>query len=83
MVWFFERAEVVTRLETVFDNATRDYVPLIAAPGDAVRTERFPTEQAYRARLVELEQHLKAQGWVQSTNIEITDGWRGPSTQRH
>jgi hypothetical protein len=84
MVWFFERAQVITRLKTSFENATREYVIVIESPDETVRTERFTTEEAYRARLAELETDLRAQGWAPLRNVSITaDGWPGPSTGRH
>ena len=84
MVWFFERAEEVTRLETTFDNHAQEYVLVIEVAGAEARPERFATHEAFKARLVELEQHLRAQSWVQRGDVEIIDdGWRGPSTRRH
>jgi hypothetical protein len=83
MVWFFERAEVITRLTTSFENATREYVIVIESPDETVRTERFTTEQAYRARLAEIESELRAQGWAPLRNVALTaNGWPGPSTRR-
>jgi hypothetical protein len=83
MVWFFERAQEVTRLETTFDNDTKEYILVIEANGTP-RIERFPNQQAFQARLGNLEQQLRAQKWVQRGDVEILeDGWRGPTTRPH
>jgi hypothetical protein len=78
MVWFFERAQEVTRLETRFDNDAREYVLIIEAPGVVPRTERFATRQDFQARLLVLERQLKSQNWAQRGDVQIlADGWRG------
>jgi hypothetical protein len=82
MVWFFERAQLLARLETTFDNDAQEYVVVIEAPNEAIRTERFRTGEAYEARLLELEHQLRAQGWVQRGHVDMLEGgWRGPTTQ--
>jgi hypothetical protein len=82
MVWFFERAELLARLETTFDNDAQEYVVVIEAPNEPLRTERFTTAAAYEARLLELEHQLRAQGWVQRPHVDmLEDGWRGPTTR--
>jgi hypothetical protein len=84
MVWFFERAQEVTRLETTFDNDAQEYVLVMEVVGANALTERFATLAGFQTRLVELEQQLRAQSWVQRGDVEIMDdGWRGPSTRRH
>jgi hypothetical protein len=83
MVWFFERAQEVTRLETTFDNDTKEYILVVESNGTP-RTERFPTQQAFQARLTNLEEQLRAQKWVQRGDVEILeDGWRGPTSRTH
>lgn len=81
MVWFFERAEVITRMRTSFENATREHVIKIESPDETTRTERFPTEQACRARLMELQSDLLSQGWTPLRYVDLTaDGWPGQTT---
>jgi hypothetical protein len=82
MVWFFERAQLLARLETTFDNDAQEYVVVIETPNEALRTERFRTGEAYEARLLELEQQLRAQGWIQRGHVDMLEsGWRGPTTR--
>ena len=84
MVWFFDRAGGVARLQTTFDNEAQEYMLVIEAPDEPVRTERFATRETYEARLVALERQLRADGWVQRGDVEILDdGWRGPTTRQH
>ncbi len=84
MVWFFEREQEVTRLETTFDNDTQEYVLVFDLTNGARPTERFASLVAFKSRLVELEDQLRAQNWVQRGDVQILDdGWQGPSTQRH
>jgi len=78
MVWFFEREQLVARIETTFDSDLHEYVLAIQPPHDILRTERFTTRETYGARLVELATQLRAQGWVQRGGMEILgDRWRG------
>jgi hypothetical protein len=76
MIWFFERAQNITRLKTTFDNDRNEYILVIE--GDAgPRTERFSTLQAFAARLLRLEERLRAENWVQRADVEFLDeGWR-------
>ena len=81
MLWFFERGAEVTRLETRVDNNTNEYVLIIEPPDKPRREERYPTKEAFEARLVVLEQELAADNWKQRGDPHILpDGWRGPMT---
>ena len=79
MIWFFERGTETTRLETRFENDSREYVLIVDAPGRERTTERFKSVPKFQARLHELEAQLKAEQWTQHGRPEILlDGWRGP-----
>lgn len=79
MVWFFARDQSQLRLETRFDDATREYVLEIAWPDRPPETERFHDVDGFRARVTILEDQLAAERWTQVGSPEILpSGWRGP-----
>ena len=79
MVWFFARGQSQVRLETRYDNASREYVLEVAWPDRPSETERFGDLEAFRARVVILEEQLAAEHWAQVGSPEILPhGWRGP-----
>jgi hypothetical protein len=59
MVWFFERYEESLKLETRYDNDTREYVVIVHYPDGREEGERFTDVEEYRVRLVALENHLE------------------------
>jgi hypothetical protein len=80
MVWFFEREQEVTRVETRFDSASKEYVIVIEAPNRERKTERFSNSKRFKARLTVLEQQFRSENWVQRGDVQfLTDGWRGPT----
>ena len=81
MVWFFARGNDSVRVETRFDNASREFVLEVAWGNRPVETERFKDLAAFQARVTEVEQRLEAESWAQVGNPEILPhGWRGPFT---
>jgi hypothetical protein len=81
MVWFFARGNEAVRVETRFDNASREYVLEIAWAKRPVETERFRDHAAFEARVASVEAQLRADAWAQVGGPEILpDGWRGPFT---
>jgi hypothetical protein len=81
MVWFFARGNDSVRVETRFDNTSREYVLEVAWADRPVETERFSDVTAFQARVVDIESKLEAESWAQVGNPEILpDGWRGPFT---
>jgi hypothetical protein len=79
MVWFFSRAGARIRLETRYDNNTREYVLDIVWPDRAPETQRFRNVDDFQARLTSLEDKLHTEQWVQAGSPELLrDGWRGP-----
>ena len=76
MVWFFERYEESLRLETRYDNETREYVVVVHYPDGREETERFANPEEYRVRLVALENHLDAERWLcNGPPAILADGW--------
>ena len=81
MVWFFARGNDSVRVETRFDNTSREYVLEVAWADRPVETERFSDVTAFQARVVDIESKLAAESWAQVGNPEILPhGWRGPFT---
>jgi len=81
MVWFFARGNDSVRVETRFDNTSREYVLEVAWADRPVETERFSDVTAFQARVVDIESKLEAESWAQVGNPEILPhGWRGPFT---
>lgn len=49
MIWFFERGSETTRLETRFDNDSKEYLLIIEVPGQQPKMERFKSLQKFHA----------------------------------
>jgi hypothetical protein len=76
MVWLFERDEESLKLETSYDNDTREYVVIARYPDGREETERFTDQEEYRLRLVALENHLETERWRRlGPPIFSVDGW--------
>jgi len=81
MVWFFSRGNDSVRVETRFDNTSREFVLDITWPGHPPETERFTGLEEFQARVLALEAHLEAQAFAQvGTPKILPHGWRGPFT---
>jgi hypothetical protein len=59
MVWFYRRDGSSLSLETRFDNDTAEYVAAVVYPDGREQIERFRTREAFRERLMALEQQLQ------------------------
>jgi hypothetical protein len=66
MVWFFGRGSETVKVQTRFDNVTREYVLEIAWGDGRVETERFRELSDFEARTKAVEQRLKSDSWVRS-----------------
>ena len=62
MIWLFERAGQLTRIDTHFDNDTQEYVVTVTWT-DARSEERFTDAPVYHARLLALEHQLVGEHW--------------------
>ena len=81
MVWFFAKGNEAVRVETRFDNASREYVLEIDWANRPLEAERFRDHAAFEARVASIEARLQAESWAQVGGPEILpDGWRGPFT---
>ena len=81
MVWFFARGNEAVRVETRFDNASREYVLEVDWANRPLEIERFREHAAFEARVADIEARLKADAFAQLGAPEILpDGWRGPFT---
>jgi hypothetical protein len=81
MVWFFARGNEAVRVETRFDNASREYVLEVGWANRPLETERFRDHPSFEARVASFEARLRNESWAQVGGPEILpDGWRGPFT---
>jgi len=81
MVWFFARGNDSVRVETRFDNSSREFVLEVAWANRPLETERFTDLSAFQARVMVVEAQLEAGAFAQVGNPEILPhGWRGPFT---
>jgi hypothetical protein len=79
MVWFFGRGSETVKVQTRFDNVSREYVLEIAWADGRVETERFRELSDFEARTKAVEQRLKSDSWAQIGGPDIIpEGWRGP-----
>jgi hypothetical protein len=79
MVWLYARETSSVRVETRFDQATNEYVLEVTWPGRSPESERFTSLDAFRSRVLMLEQQLEDARWTQVGSPEILPhGWRGP-----
>jgi hypothetical protein len=78
MIWLFERGNRVTRLVTRFEPATSEYVLDVEWSDGASFTERFGDTEAFKARLLALEQQLLAEDWKHADGSPqlIGDWWK-------
>jgi hypothetical protein len=81
MVWFFSRGNDSVKVETRFDNSSREFVLEVAWGDRPVEAERFAELSTFQARVLAVEAELEAGAWAQVGNPEILPhGWRGPFT---
>ena len=79
MIWLYERDNESIRLETRYDNDTREYVVVVHYPDGRQLTERFPNPEACREWLLSLENNLDAEDWVRrGPPMILPDGWPKP-----
>jgi hypothetical protein len=75
MLWFWTRGTAEMWLETRYDNETGEFVVVLSTDGGKI-TERFKDIEAFRARLVALEQRLQSDNWKNSgPSVFIPDGF--------
>ena len=59
MVWFFARGNEAVRVETRFDNTSREYVLEVGWANRPPETERFRDHAAFEARVANVEARLR------------------------
>jgi hypothetical protein len=76
MVWLWARGQESLQLETRYDTDSAEFVMTLMWPDNRVQVERFTDLAAFRARLVEMEQKLKAERWKNAgPPVILADGW--------
>jgi len=75
MIWLFERADEAFAVETEYDNVSGEYLVTLRQPDGAAVVERFSNTETLEARLVALEQDLKADRWRRGA-VRTKDSFR-------
>jgi hypothetical protein len=76
MLWVFERDADQLRLETTYDNTTRQFVLTIRRSEGEPQVERFLDQATFRRRLEALERQLEGDHWTQTSMTLLRDGWK-------
>jgi hypothetical protein len=77
MVWFFERGRESQTLETRFDASDDTFILIWTHENGGTTTERFATQEAFKARLTAVEATLSADHWLRSgPPVILPDGWK-------
>jgi hypothetical protein len=63
MVWLFAREGETLKVETQYDNVTREYILTLRQPDGNFSVERYPTAAVLEARLARLEDVLQSEAW--------------------
>ena len=76
MIWIYQRGADDLRIETTYDNATKEYVITINHPHETA-VERFKSAAAFRVRLNSLEAKIQIERWHRVCDpIVLREGWR-------
>jgi len=75
MLWFFDRADQTLRLETRYDNDTREFVAVIRWPDGREQIERFTEIRDFRRWLVALDHILEFAQWKPTSPVILPYGW--------
>lgn len=77
MVWMYERGMETMTIETRFDNESTGFELIWHQADGSSRSERFATEEQFRARLAEVKAALAGERWAASgAPVILKDGWR-------
>ena len=76
MLWIYERSSQTLRIETRFDNATKEYVLITRRPDDTEQVERFRDPASFQTRLDSLERQLETEEWQSRSVTALHDGWK-------
>ena len=77
MLWIYQRGSEDLRIETSFDNATKEYVLIMTRGPHETTVERFKDAAAFQVRLEALERQIASEQWKSVGNpIILRDGWK-------
>lgn len=83
MIWLYERGPEVLRVETRFDNVSSEFELIWHRPGGSSQSERFASEDVFRARLESVEAALKSEHWkINGSPKILSEGWKGATNGR-
>lgn len=84
MIWFFKRDDDVLRVETRFDNDTREYVTVLHETDGSQKTERFKDAESFGAYLLSVERRLASEHWQQAGGPQFQrEGWFEAALREH
>jgi hypothetical protein len=75
MLWFFDRDTESLRLETTYDNRTREFVAVVQYPNGQALERRFQRRDEFRKWLEAFERSLAAERWQGRRPILLPYGW--------
>ena len=76
MLWFYKRDRASLRLETRYDNQTKEYVAVVFHPDGRRDTERFDRREAFSHWLRGFETRLQEEHWKSDGPAHVLpDGW--------
>ena len=77
MLWLYERGLEDLRIETSFDNATKEYVLILRRGLENESTERFGDSVAFGDRIEALQRELTRDHWTPAgPPLLLKDGWK-------
>lgn len=76
MLWTFTRERESIKIETRFDNETKEYVLIFYRDDGGPQIERFADAFVLRDKLAALEEELEAQRWRFNGVVVLRDGWK-------
>lgn len=84
MLWLYTRDAETLQAETVFDNATSEYVLILRWADGRVESERFAEVAAFQARLDGLRGELETARWNQIGGPQLLQhGWPEGDETKH
>ena len=76
MLWIYQRGSEMLRVETRFDNETKEYVVIVYREDGMQQAARFKDAALFQMRLETLEKHLDRESWQSDGVRLLRDGWK-------
>lgn len=76
MLWIYERGDEDLRIQTTYDNATKEYVITLTRSSNTT-VERFNNVDRFKFRLDILERQVKRERWNRTHHpVILSEGWK-------